>query len=330
MRWLIRRFVLAPVLCLTAFHSPPVTAQTLSLAQLPYRDPRPLDILLARDDLSFQATLQRDWPRTLRTLEMYVPADVQITPSSLLFSTLRQRCTQQRNAADCRLYMDFLSFLMKQKRAAPAPAKAPLPVLLRPAQLPSKSTAILDAIEKLDAATLQSALTSHWEWIHDVIARYLPDHFSLYPISKVFASIRDTCQSARTEIACRLHLADINGMVDNNRREIPTLFRTLDQVPYRDPAPLDALQQLSETQWRAQTNPTQLDNLFNAYIAWPVAIVGNTDFARARLDCQAVIPGDYVWCRDYLSRLAALMHSKQRPPNPFGRFSSDVPRASRH
>jgi hypothetical protein len=318
MHCLIRRWVLASVLCLTGFHLPPVAAQTLSLTELPYRDPQALDDLLAHDEISFNNSLQRDWPRTLRTLTLYVPAGVQITPSSLLFSTLRERCTQQREPAACRLYLDFLSFLMKQKRAAPAPANTPLPVLLRPAQLPFKGTATLDALARQDAATLQSALSAHWDWMHDVIGRYLPDHFSLYPISKVFASIRDSCQNAKTEIACRLHLADIDSLVDSNRQQAPTLFRTLDQLPYRDPAPLDNLLKLSHTAWKTQaTNWPRVEALLHRYIAWPIAIVGDTDFARARLDCLVVMPGDYVQCRNYLVRLADLMRSKRRQANPF-------------
>lgn len=311
MRWLIRRWVLPLFLCLTGFHLSPVAAQNLSLAELPYRDPRPLDTLLARDDLSFNNSLQRDWPRILRMLESYVPASLQITPSSVLFSTLRQRCIQQRESAACRLYMDFLSFLMKQKLAAPTTASALLPVLLRPAQLPFKGTAILDALIRQDVATLQSALSAHWDWIHDVIGRYLPDHFSLYPISKVFASIRDTCQNAKTEIACRLHLVDIDNLVDSNRLQALTLFRTLDQLPYRDPAPLDNLLKLRRTEWDAQRgNWPRVEALLNRYIAWPVAIVGDVDFARARLDCQAAMPGDYLRCRNYLGRLVGLMRSK--------------------
>jgi hypothetical protein len=318
MHWLIRRWVLASALCLTGFHLPLLAAQTLSLAELPYRDPRALDRLLARDELSFNNRLQRDWPRTMRTLALYIPAGVQISPSSLLFSTLRERCTQQREPAACRLYMDFLAFLMKQKRAAPAPANTSLPVLLRPAQLPFKGTAILDALARQDAATLQSALSSHWDWIHDVIGRYLPDHFSLYPISKVFASIRDSCQNAKTEIACRLHLADIDSLVDSNRQQAPTLFRTLGQLPYRDPAPLDNLLKLSQTAWKTQgTNWPRVEALLHRYIAWPVAIVGDTDFARARLDCLVVMPGDYIQCRNYLVRLADLMRSKRGLANPF-------------
>ncbi len=323
MSWLIRRGVLASVLCLTGFYVLPVAAQTLSLAELPYQDPRPLEELLARDEISFNNSLQRDWPRTLRTLELYIPAGVEITPSSLLFSILRQRCTRQREPAACRLYMDFLSFLMKQKRAAPTPSNPPLPVLLRPAQLSFKGTAILDALARQDAATLQSALTEHWDWIHDVIGRYLPDHFSLYPVSKVFANIRDTCHHSKTEIACRLHLADIDRLVDSNRQQAPTLFRTLNQLPYRDPAPLDNLLKLSRTEWDAQlASWPRVEALLNRYIAWPVAIVGDADFARARLDCLAAMPGDYVQCRNYLGRLADLMRSKRRPANPFSPLST--------
>lgn len=285
-------------------------AQTLSLADLPYRNPRPLDTLLARDDTVFQLAIQRDWQRIERTLTMFVPLRAKVTSSSLFFDTVRQRCTQQQEAAACRLYMDFLSFQMKQKGKTPMKSRAQLPVLLRPAQLPFRDSAVLNAMTVLDAPTLQSALTAHWGWIHEVIERFLPDHYSLYPISKVFVGIRDACQNAHTEIACRLHLADIDSIVDNNRQQIPTLFRTLSQIPFHDPAPLYALLQLSESEWRAHTNPAQLDALLNRYIEWSVAIVGDVDFARARLDCQAAMPGDYVRCRNYLGRLVGLMRSK--------------------
>jgi hypothetical protein len=168
---------------------------------------------------------------------------------------------------------------------------------------------VLNALTELDALTLQSALAVHWDWIHEIIERFLPDHYALYPISKVFGGIRDSCQNAHTEIACRMHLSDIDSIIDNNRQQVPALFRSVDQIPYRDPAPLYALIQLSESEWRLHTNPTQLDALLNRYIGWSVAIVGDMDFARARLDCQAVMPGDYVRCRDYLVRLSGLMRN---------------------
>jgi hypothetical protein len=206
--------------------------------------------------------------------------------------------------------MDFLSFQMKQKGKAGIKPTTRLPVLLRPAQLPYRDSAVLKAMTTLDASTLQSALTAHWDWTHQVIERFLPDHHVLYPVSKVFGDIRNVCQTAHTEIACRLHLSDIDSVIDNNRSQVPTLFKTLSQIPYRDPAPLYALLQLSETEWRAQTNPAKVDTLLNRYIGETVAIVGDVDFARARLDCQAVMPGDYRKCRDYLSRLAGLMQSK--------------------
>jgi hypothetical protein len=312
MSW--RRYLLFVMLSVILFWQSPLCsaalAQTLSLIDLPYRNPRPLDTLLARDDTAFQLAIEQDWPRTERTLAMFVPLRAKLTSSSLFFDTVRQRCTQQQEPAACRLYMDFLSFHMKQKAKVQVKPSVRLPVLLRPAQLPYRDSAVLNTITALDAPTLQSALAAHWDWIHEVIERFLPDHYVLYPISKVFGGIRDTCQTARTEIACRLHLSDIDSIVDNNRWQIPTLFRTLDQIPYRDPAQLYALLQLSESEWRVHTNPAQLDALLTRYIEWSVAIVSDVDFARARLDCQAAMPGDYVRCRDYLGRLAGLMRSK--------------------
>jgi hypothetical protein len=119
-------------------------------------------------------------------------------------------------------------------------------------------------------------------------------------------------------VACRLHLADIDSLVDSNSQQVLTLFRSLDQLPYRDPAPLDNLLKLSRTQWEAQhANWPQVEVLLNHYIVWPVVIVGDANFARARLDCLAVMPGDYVRCRNYLALLANLMRSKRLPANPF-------------
>jgi hypothetical protein len=302
--------MLLVILFWQSFLSSVALAQTLSLADLPYRNPRPLDTLLARDETAFQLAIQQDWQRIERTLAMFAPLRAKVTSSSLFFDTARRRCTQQQEPAACRLYMDFLSFQMKQKAKVPMKSSVRPAVLLRPAQLPYRDSAVLNALTELDALTLQSALAAHWDWIHEVIERFLPDHYVLYPMSKVFGGIRDSCQNAHTEIACRMHLSDIDSIVDNNRQQIPTLFRTLDQIPYRDPAPLYALIQLSESEWRLHTNPTQLDALLNRYIGWLVAIVGDMDFARARLDCQAVMPGDYVRCRDYLVRLSGLMRGK--------------------
>ena len=306
----LRPYLLSVMLGWLSFVCLIAQAQSVGLADLPYRNPRPLDTLLLHDDTAFTLAINKDWPQVERTIAMFVPLRANITSSSLFFDTLRQRCTQQKEPAACRLYMDFLSFLMKQKSKARMKANARLPVLLRPEQLPFRNSAVLKAMTALDTPTLQSALATHWDWIHEVIERFLPDHYSLYPMSKVFADIRDSCRSTRTETPCRLHLSDIDGIVDNNRQQVPTLFRTLRQLPYHDPGPLELLLQINEREWRAQTNSAQLNALLNRYIGWSVAIVGDVDFARARLDCQAVTPGDYVRCRDYLGRLAGLMRNK--------------------
>ena len=306
----LRPYLLSITLGWLSFFCVIAQAQSFALADLPYRNPRALDALLSRDDTAFEFAIRQDWPRIERTLAMFVPLRAKITSSSLFFDAMRQGCTQQQEPTACRLYMDFLSFQMKNKGKATMKSRARLPVLLRPAQLPFRDSAVLNAMTVLDAPTLASALTAHWDWMHEVIERFLPDHYSLYPISKVFGGIRDTCQNAHTEIACRLHLADIDSIIDNNRQQIPAVFRTLGQIPFHDPAPLYALLQLSESEWRAHTNPAQLDALLNRYIDWSVAIVGDVDFARARLDCQAVMPGEYARCRDYLVRLAGLMRNK--------------------
>ena len=76
-----------------------------------------------------------------------------------------------------------VSFQMKQKGKSGIPPTGRLPVLLRPAQLPFRDSAVLNAMTALDASTLQSALTTHWDWIHQVIERFLPDHYALYAVS---------------------------------------------------------------------------------------------------------------------------------------------------
>jgi hypothetical protein len=306
----LRRYLLIGVSGWLCFFCMVAGAQSLPLADLPYRNPRPLDALLARDDTAFRLAIKQHWQDIDRTLAMFIPSRASITSSSLFFDTMREQCTQRREPAACRLYMDFLSFQMKQKGKAGIKSTTRLPVLLRPAQLPYRDSAVLNAMKTLDASTLQSALAAHWDWIHQVIERFLPDHYVLYPASKVFGDIRNVCQTAHTEIACRLHLSDIDSVIDNNRSQVPTLFQTLSQIPYRDPAQLYALLQLSETEWRTQTNPAKVDALLNRYVGETVAIVGDVDFARARLDCQAVMPGDYRRCRDYLARLFALMNKK--------------------
>jgi hypothetical protein len=296
-----------------------VMAQTVTLSQLPYQDPRPLENLLAMDELRFGTTIAGAWPQTERMLARYVPPSVTIDAPSVFFSTVSVSCLSSRQPAACRAYIDFIAFLMRSKQPKPI-AAAPLPVLLRPQQLPWRDTAILNAILVLDADQLQSALDAHWDWMHSVITRYLPDHFDLHPISKVFGSVRDTCQSAHSEIACRLHVSDIDTQVDTNRYEARPVFLTLSQIRYRDPAPLDNLLRQSEQQLRLQLagNWPRINGLLNQYINWNVAIAGNTDFARSRLDCQAWFPGDYFMCRTYLGNLADLMRSKRSSPSPFG------------
>ena len=189
---------------------------------------------------------------------------------------------------------------------------APLPILMRPTQLAWRDTAALNTLLAQDRTQLQSTLTDHWPRVHQVITRFLPDHVDLHPISKVFSSVRDTCNSTHTEAACREHLLEIDNLIKNNRYQARTFFMTLEQLPYRDPAPIDNLQRLNETQLRNQlaNNWPQIDSLLNQYIGWNVALVGEVNFARSRLDCQAWMPGDYYLCRMYFRNLATLMRDK--------------------
>lgn len=314
-----RRLAIYAITLLTLNFAPVVSAQVLSLSELPYQDPAPLDALLALNENRFSSAIQSAWPQTEKTLLRYVKPGMVIHDSSLFFGFVLNSCLTAHQISSCRLYMDFLSWLMKSKRAAAGVAQTPLPVLLRPAQLPWRDTAVVNALLLQDMPTLESALNEHWGWIKNIINRYLPDHFDLHPISKIFGDIRTTCNNTHSEVACRLHLSDIDGLIDNNLGAPPTLFRTLAQIPYRDPAALDRLAVLPETELRAQltNNWMQINNLLNRYIGWNIAIVGNIPFATSRLDCQAWMPGDYFMCKNYLNNLASLMRSKRPPINPF-------------
>lgn len=325
--WRCRRaffLCLFSTLLLTAGHAQP---QILTLAQLPYQDPRPLETLLALDESRFATLVMNNWPQVERSLGRIIPAGVSIDQPSFFFSSNGTLCTSAHQPVACRVYLDFLAVLMRSKQPA-STSTPPLPVLMRPAQLPWRDTAVLNALLAQDPAQLQSALTEHWPWVHQVVIRFLPDHVDLHPVSKVFGSVRDTCNGAHTEVACREHLLEIDNLVDSNRRQPRTVFMTLDQLAYRDPTPLDHLLRLNEAQLRAQlaNNWAQIDTLLNQYIGWPIALAGAVDFARSRLDCQAWMPGDYFLCRMYFRNLATLMRDKsaaQANPrtNPFAQRS---------
>ncbi len=295
----------------------PLLSQAVTLQELPYRNPAPLEALVAQSDARLASTLTTQWPSVERTISAYFPGGAALSGASVFADAAYARCLRLRDAVACRLLMDLLALEMKARRPRALPAR--LPVLMRPAQLPWKDTALPRALLALDAAHLQSALNSHWAWVKDVINRYLPDSVDLHPVSKVFGSLRDTCQATHTEVACRNHLADIVGFVDANRNQPPAVVQSLPQIRYRDPAPIERLLALDEPALRRSlTDWPRIDALLNQYIPWPVAIAGDVDFARARLDCQAWFPGDYFLCRLYLERLDALMRTKAGLANPFG------------
>ncbi len=291
-------------------------ASTFTLQQLPYRDPAPLDALLALDDVRFAATLRSQWSTVEQTIGAYLPTAASLSGTSLFAESSYSRCMRAHEANACRLLMDLLAFEMKSRR--PQVPASSLPVLMRPAQLRWQDTALPRALLALDATQLQSVLASHWLWFRQVISRFLPDSTELHPVSKVFGSLRTTCQAMHTEVACRNHLQDIVGIVDANRKQPPTVIRTLAQIPYRDPTPLQRLLALDDTALRSElADWPAIDALLNQYIPATVAIAGDIEFARVRLDCQAWFPGDLSLCRLYLERLSRLMQGKATMANPF-------------
>ncbi len=308
-----------PVACIAGFVMALLVAsatQAVTLQQLPYRNPAPLDGLLALDDAHFAATLSAQWPAVSRTMASYLPAGATLARTSTFADTRYALCVRAHEPGACRLLMNLLSFEMKSRRPPLVPAS--LPVLLRPTQLPWQDTALPRALLALDAPLLQSALSSHWHWFKHVITRFLPDNTDLHPVSKIFGSLRVTCQATRTEIACRNHLQDIVSIVDANRGQPASVLRTVTQIPYRDPAPLERLLALDEISLRSELSDwPAIDALLNQYIPASVAIAGDVDFARTRLDCQAWFPGDFFLCRNYLMRLSHLMQGKATMANPF-------------
>ncbi len=294
-------------------------ASAVTLQQLPYRDPAALDALLALDEQQFSAAVTAQWPQLQQAIDSVLVPGTSLSRISDFFDTQYASCLRRREPAACRLLADLLSFEMLSRRAASAATRPALPVLMRPAQLPWKDTALPRALLAQDGAQWQSALASHWPWVKSVIVRYLPDPVDLHPISKVFGGLRDACQASHTEVACRNHLSDVVAIVDANRAEVPTTIRTLAQIPYRDPAPIERLLALDERGLRSRlADWMPVHALLNRYIPWSVAIAGDTDFARARLDCQAWFPGDYLMCKRYLILLTQLMRAKASRASPYG------------
>ncbi len=294
-------------------------ASAVTLQQLPYRDPAALDALLALDERQFSTALTMQWPRLQQAIDSVLVPGTRLSRISDFFDSQYAGCLSQREPAACRLVADLLSFEMRSRRAASAATRPALPVLMRPAQLPWKDTALPRALLAQDGMQWQSALASHWPWIKSVIVRYLPDTVDLHPISKVFGGLRDACQASHTEVACRNHLSDVVAIVDANRGQQPASIRTLAQIPYRDPSPIDRLLALDERSLRSRlADWTPVNSLLNRYLPWSVAIAGDTEFARARLDCQAWFPGDYLMCKHYLNLLAQLMHAKATRASPYG------------
>jgi len=93
------------------------TAVTMSLTDLPYKDPQPLVDFMAMNDADYQAQLSGNWPYVENLLHQYIPANVQLYPVSLGFYGPMQSCLQQHGLAACREYMNSLIGLMRSKQS---------------------------------------------------------------------------------------------------------------------------------------------------------------------------------------------------------------------
>gem|GEM_PF-2891081 len=92
------------------------TSVTMSLADLPYKDPQPLVDMMAMNDADYQNQLSSNWPTVENMLQQYIPPNVQLYPVPLGFYGPMDSCLQQHGLAACREYMNSLIGLMRSKQ----------------------------------------------------------------------------------------------------------------------------------------------------------------------------------------------------------------------
>lgn len=90
---------------------------TMTLAELPYRDPKQLEDFMAMSDTEYQNQLVNDWPSVEVMLHAYIPANVRLYPVPRSFYGPMQSCLQQHGLAACREYMNALISLMRGKQS---------------------------------------------------------------------------------------------------------------------------------------------------------------------------------------------------------------------
>lgn len=89
---------------------------TMSLEELPYCDPAPLEEMMAMDDAAYQNQLSNHWPDVEQLLYRYIPPNVTVYPAPRNFSGAMASCLQQHGLTACREYMTQLIGLNKGKQ----------------------------------------------------------------------------------------------------------------------------------------------------------------------------------------------------------------------
>jgi hypothetical protein len=89
---------------------------TMSLEELPYCDPAPLEEMMAMDDPSYQNQLSNHWPDVESLLHRYIPPHVTVYPAPRNFIGAMDSCLQQHGLLACREYMNQLIGLNKGKQ----------------------------------------------------------------------------------------------------------------------------------------------------------------------------------------------------------------------
>lgn len=89
----------------------------ITLADLPYVDPQPLDQMLAMNDAGFASMLASQWPQVETVLHTYIPPDVDFNfPTPMGFIGPWKSCMTEHSPAACREHMNQLASLMRSKR----------------------------------------------------------------------------------------------------------------------------------------------------------------------------------------------------------------------
>ncbi|MDB5842473.1 MAG: hypothetical protein JWQ23_4425 [Herminiimonas sp.] len=90
-------------------------AVTLTLDELPYRNPAQLEAMMRMDDARYQDMLTNRWDQVEKILFRYIPDGVELFPVALGFYGPWKSCLQTHSILACREHMTLLIGLEKSK-----------------------------------------------------------------------------------------------------------------------------------------------------------------------------------------------------------------------